>query len=171
MSGVNLTIISCNKKISKSSNFFSDLGFDKEKKQDGEFFCEFTVNKILSTKEKDIFIHDDFYVYYNENLKNHGYSEQLWKKIIKKLNNPLCSLNMICMSRNYGSYYVLSKHLKELILEGYHFYIVSNNVDNKIKKKFNSPTDLLEIENNTYLLSNKVINYLIQNEVLDFFEY
>ena len=40
------------------------------------------------------------------------------------------------MSRDYGSLYVILKHLEQLLLEDYLFYIITNNLNDEIKENF-----------------------------------
>ncbi|MGV7108107.1 hypothetical protein [Flavobacterium sp. U410] len=171
MSGFILTIIVCEKKISKQSNFFSDLNFNKEK-----IFCtssnsEFSINEKLTIKGKDVYIYDDFFIEYNDQIKNYGYSDFFWKEVLSNVINPKCSLNISSMSRDYGSFNVILKHLEQLFLENYHFYLITNNIDLDLVKQFSGSTDLIKINEDYYIISEKVINYFVLNDFFDFIEY
>lgn len=170
MSGFNLTTIVRNKKVSKDSKFFSDLDFHKKEKSNSLFNREFSINNQFDEKNREVFIYDDFYIEYNGEIENYGYPELFWKKITDKINNPQCSINMSSMSRDYGSLYVILKHLEQLLLEGYLFYVITNNLNEEIKENFEHSNDLLKIED-VYLFSEKIIDYIITNKISDFMEY
>lgn len=171
MSGFTLTLIVCNNKISRQSNFFSDLNFNKEKIFFSSLNCEFLINKKISIEGKDIYINDNFFVEYNDQIKNYGYSELFWKETLTRIEKPKCSINISSMSRDCGSLYVILKHIEQLFLENYHFYLITNNLDIELLKQFEKSIDLLKINENYYIISEKIIEYLVTHEFFDFIEY
>lgn len=171
MSGFNLTLIIRDKKVSKDSNFFSDLNFDKEKKTNSFLNCEFSINKQVSIENQVVLIYDDFHIDYDGKIKNNGYSELFWKEVLDQINNPQCSIDINTMSRDYGSLYVILEHLKQLLLENYCFYIITNNITYEIQEKFNLSSELLMLNGGMYLISEKIIDYIIKNKILNFVGY
>jgi hypothetical protein len=171
MSGFDLTVIVRDKKLSKKSGFFSDLEFCKNKKSNSLFNCEFSIDNQFNEGDVEIFIYDDFYIQYNGELENYGYSELFWKKTIDKIHNPQCSINISSMSRDFGSRYVILKHLEQLLLEDYLFYIISNNLNDEIKENFKNSDNLLSIEKDAFLFSEKIIEYIIRNKISNFIGY
>ncbi|WP_298119237.1 hypothetical protein [Flavobacterium sp.] len=171
MSGFNLTLIVCCKKISRKSKFFSDLNFNKEVKFCSLINNEFSICKELNIKGGNIYIHDNFFIEYDGEMKNYGYSELFWEEVLVKIDKPQCSINISSMSRNFGSFSVILKHVEQLLLENYHFFLITNNLSDEIVKKFEKTNELLNIEGDYFLISEKIINYFISCEILDFMEY
>ncbi|GGZ48935.1 hypothetical protein [Mesonia mobilis] len=171
MSGFDLTVIVRNKKVSKTSNFFSDLNFYKKKKSNSLFNSEFSINNQFNEGGEEIFIYDNFYIQYNGEIENYGYPEHFWKKTIDKIYNPQCTVNISSMSRDFGSLYVILKHLEQLLLEDYQFYIISNNLNDEIKENFENSDNLLRIEKDEFLFSEKIFDYIIRNKISNFIGY
>lgn len=171
MSGFTLTIIVRDKKISKESNFFSDLNFNKQKISCSLLNYEFSINDKINIKGEEVYVYDNFYIEYNDEIKNYGYSDFFWKKVIERIDNPQCSIDINSMSRDYGSLYIILKHIEQLLQENYHFYLITNNLSIKTKKAFENSIDLLILDKEYYLISEKIIDYLIRNEFFDFIEY
>jgi len=170
MSGFSATLIICNKKIANESAFFSDLNFNKEIVSRSTSNCEFSISKGTTIHSKEVYIYDNFYIEYNNELKNYGYSEQLWKKITTQIKSPICSVSISSMSRDYGSSYGIIKHIEQLLLEKYHFYLITNNLNVESLNQFVHSKDIVKIKQQYYIISEKTIHYLIQNEFLDFLE-
>ena len=170
MSGFSATLIICNKKIAKESTFFSDLNFKKEIVSRSLLNCEFSISKETTFLSKEVYIYDNFYIEYTNELENYGYSEQFWKKIITQIKNPICSVSISSMSRDYGSSYVIIKHIEQLLLEKYHFYLITNNLNVESLNQFVHSKDIVKVKQQYYIISEKTIHYLIQNESLDFLE-
>ena len=170
MSGFSATLIICNKKIAIGSTFFSDLNFNKEIASRYLLNCEFSISKEITIHGKEVYIYDSFYIEYNNQLENHGYSEQFWEKIINQIKKPICSVNISSMSRDYGSIYVIIKHIEQLLLEKYHFYLITNNLNVELLNQFIHSKDIVNLKEQYYIISEKTIHYLIQNESLDFLE-
>ncbi|MBF03544.1 MAG: hypothetical protein CMP76_09635 [Flavobacterium sp.] len=170
MSGFSATLIICNKKIAKESTFFSDLNFNKEIVSRSLLNCEFSISKETTFLSKEVYIYDNFYIEYTNELENYGYSEQFWKKIITQIKNPICSVSISSMSRDYGSSYVIIKHIEQLLLEKYHFYLITNNLNVESLNQFVHSKDIVKVKQQYYIISEKTIHYLIQNESLDFLE-
>ncbi|UOX35361.1 hypothetical protein LXD69_07525 [Flavobacterium sediminilitoris] len=171
MSGFSLTLIVCNNKITRQSNFFSDLNFNKEIVSYSLLNYEFSIKQEVKINGKEVYIHDSFYIEYNNEIENYGYPEQFWKEVVNRIENPICSISISSMSRDYASFYVVLKHIEQLLLESYHFYLITNNLNIESLKPFENSNDLLKLNDSYYLISERIIDYLVQKELFDFIEY
>lgn len=166
MSGINSTIIIINKKL----NINNQLLFSKscihniKNRIICEFKEEFGINKQVDIDSKDIFVSDDFLIEYSSEVKNSGYPESLWTSIIDLVPNPISSIDFVSMSRNEGSAYIILRHLNDLIIKGYDFYMINHKPNDKVIMEFSFP-DIKKVDEETYLLSSKIITYWLDNHI------